>query len=205
MDAVARRAGVIGLAGLAGLAWSGMGAVDVLRGSLDRMFDVEKLGGVKGKVRNLRFMLVTGGLLALSIAAASLAGDGVQTLLQGTGVKIVGGAIALAFTLAANVALFAVVFVLLPDHGYGWRDVRSGALLAAVGWTMLKTIGGGFLGAAAARSSAAYGVAAAVFGLLLAINLASRLTLFAAEWAATGIRLREPPVPSDARVLERAR
>ncbi|HVE91991.1 MAG TPA: YihY/virulence factor BrkB family protein [Actinomycetota bacterium] len=184
---IQRRAGTIGAIGIVGLVWSGLGAIDVLRGALDRMFGVKEVGGVKGKLRDLKFAVVAGLLLLASISFGGLAAGGVHALLDNIGLgelKPVGILMTLVLTFLTDLALFVLLFATLPNHGYGWRRVLQGAVVAAIGWTLMKSVGGWYVGRTAARSQASYGVAAAAFGLLITINLASRLTLFSAEWAA---------------------
>lgn len=189
LDTIIERAEVIGIVGLAGVAYSALGAVDVLRGALDRIFEVEKLGGIKGKLRNLRFVGIAGALLVAGIALGT-ATTWVGGLLDGAATRVVTTILAVALTFAVDVGLFVVVYSLLPDHSHHPAAVLPGALLAAGAWTLLKQVGGSLLAAGAARSSAAYGVAAAVFGLLLAINLGARITLFSAQWAFEAISQR---------------
>lgn len=204
LDTIIESAEVIGLVSLVALAWSGLGAIDVLRGALDRMFGVEKLGGVAGKLRNLRFAVVSGILLVLSIGFGALAAWGANAALLELGVegafgRAAGTTVVIALTLVSDIALFVVLYAFLPDHHHGWRDILPGALLAAVGWLAMKQVGGSLLAASAARSSGRYGLAAGVFGLLLAINLAAKLTLFAAQWAACAIeqhRGEDVPFPA---------
>lgn len=192
LDAIAERAAVIGVIGLVGVAYSALGAVDVLRGALDRIFEADQLGGIKGKLRNLRFVGVAGALLLLSIGLGIGAAWGVNAALANAGVdaagtRMAGTIVALLLTFGTDVALFIVIFSLLPDHDHGPPDVLPGALLAGAAWTLLKHLGGSLFAALASRSSAAYGIAAAVFGLLLVINIGARLTLFSAHWARVAI------------------
>lgn len=189
LDAITKRAATIGLLALVGLVWSLLGALGTLRYSLDHMFGVQVVGGLKGKLRDVRFGALAAILLLGSVTFASLAAGGSDALLSRLGFHSVlsqalGTALTLALTFATDTLLFIVIFSLLPDHRYGWRDVLPGAVLAAFGWTLLKVIGGWYVGRSASRASAAYGVGAATFGLLLTINLSARLTLFAAEFAA---------------------
>lgn len=192
LDAIAERAEVVGVIGLAGVAYSALGAVDVLRGALDRIFGADHLGGIKGKLRNLRFVGIAGALLLLSIGLGAMAAWGVNAALanaglDAAGMRLAGTLVALLLTFGTDIALFVVLFSLLPDHDHRPRDLLAGALLAAGAWTLLKQAGGSIFAALASRSSAAYGVAAAVFGLLLVINIGARLTLFSGHWAQVAI------------------
>lgn len=206
IDTIIENAEVIGVVALFGVVWSGLGAIDVLRGALDRIFGVEKLGGIKGKLRNLRFMALSGVLLAFSVAFGTAAAWGANAALlelgiEGAGGRLPGTLFALVLGFLLDVLLFIVLFAQLPDHTHGWRDILPGALFAAVGWTILKQLAGTLLAASAARASARYGIAAGVFGLLLAINLAAKLTLFAGQWAACAIAQRRRPIAQRGRPL----
>src|SRR2546423_4934156 len=50
------------------------------------------------------------------------------------------GVIVLAFLL--NVGLFGIAFRVLTARDVGWRDLWPGAVIAAVGWQVLQTVGG---------------------------------------------------------------
>lgn len=207
LDAISKRAGTIGLLGLVGLLWSVLGAVGTMRKTLDRMFRVEVLGGLKGKLRDARFGALAAVLLISSVTFSSLAAGGSDALLArfgatGAASQVAGSIFTFALTFATDTLLFIVLFSLLPDHRYGWRDVLPGAVLGAIAWTILKVVGGWYVGRSAGNASAAYGVAAATFGLLITINLSARLTLFAAEFAAVsagakGAAESNGPAPED--------
>ena len=195
LDTISKRAGAIGVVALLGLVWTGIGVVSTVREALERAFRVESEGGVKGKLRDLRFVGVLGGLMLISIALASLSAGALNSILRGLGVdttlvRATGIGVAFGLTFLADLALFLVLFTVLPAHSYGWRDNFSAAVVAAIGWTVLKTVGGWYITTSSSRASAAYGVAATILGLLLAINLAARLTLFSAHWAADVCRRR---------------
>jgi membrane protein len=84
-------------------------------------------------------------------------------------------------TFLMNVALFSVAFRLLTVADVSWRDVLPGAIVAAVGWTILQLLGSYLVGRELSGATEVYGFFAIVIGLLWWIYLAAQLTLFAAE------------------------
>ncbi len=86
--------------------------------------------------------------------------------------------------------LFAIVFSRLPGAKLTWRQVRSGALLAAVGFELLKLVGTFLIGRV--TQNPLYATFGVVVGLLVWMNFVARLTIFAAAWTATQPYSLEP-------------
>jgi membrane protein len=91
---------------------------------------------------------------------------------------IAGMNIALSFTVIASV--FALVFKLLPDARVKWRDVRSGALLTAVLFTLGKYLIGLYIGTS--QVDDAYGAAGTVIVILLWVYFSAVILLFGAQF-----------------------
>ena len=86
--------------------------------------------------------------------------------------------------------LFAIVFSRLSGAKLTWRQVRSGALLAAVGFEVLKLLGTFLIGRV--TQNPLYATFGVVVGLLVWMNFVARLTIFAAAWTATQPYSLEP-------------
>jgi membrane protein len=69
----------------------------------------------------------------------------------------------------------------LTSHGPSFRDVLPGAIVAAVSWEVLQTVGGYIVDRQLRHASSTYGVFAIVIGLLSWIYLAANVTLISAE------------------------
>src|SRR5207253_4618752 len=80
-----------------------------------------------------------------------------------------------------NVGLFWVGFRVLTARDVSWRQLRGGAIAAAVAYELLQALGGYYVGHAVKGASATYGTFALVIGLLSWIYLAAHITLLAAE------------------------
>lgn len=75
--------------------------------------------------------------------------------------------------------LFGAIYKVLPDRSLAWRDVRTGALVTAVLFTVGKSLIGWYLGTSAVASS--YGAAGSLIVLLLWVFYSSATFLFGAE------------------------
>lgn len=181
-----------GLFGLLGLLVSGIGWVTALRESLHRIWLKDPTGGGNFVVKNLIAVavLITLGLCLLaSVAVSSLATSATRIVLgfvelgdsavASLGLRILSVAVVLLF----DMLLFLVMFSQLSGSRQPWRELAGGAALAAVGFEILKLVGTAYVPAVA--SDPVYGTFGLVVGLLVWINLISRLTLFAGSWTAT--------------------
>ena len=118
-------------------------------------------------------MLVLGLFLLASTVLA-----GVVTIGHHGAWAVVG---AVAVSLIVNVGLFVVAFRLLTPKQIPWKDMVPGALVGAVGWTVLQYIGGVLVEHSLRNTSKEYGTFALVLGLISFLFLAAQVTLYAAE------------------------
>ena len=85
--------------------------------------------------------------------------------------------------------LFGAIFKILPDRALSWRDVRFGAAVTAILFTVGKSLIGWYLGTSAIASS--YGAAGSLIVLLLWVFYSSAIFLFGAEITrAVAVRFR---------------
>jgi uncharacterized BrkB/YihY/UPF0761 family membrane protein len=89
--------------------------------------------------------------------------------------------IGIVASLVLNFVLFMLAFRILTTADVSWSVVRPGAIVGAVGWTMLQAIGGFYVGHQLKGASSTYGTFAVVIGLPAWIYLGAQLTLYAAE------------------------
>jgi membrane protein len=129
--------------------------------------------------------------LALTAGWAAFTHD-VLSVVQLDGVPGMGtllGALGVLVTLAGDVVIFFVVLVRLPHADVPRRVGLRGAILAAVGFEILKIVGTYTI--AASAGSATAGPFAGLLAVLVWIQLVSRYLLFCAAWTA------ERPQPSN--------
>ena len=156
--------------GLAGLLWSGLGLVNTLETAFGAVWQAEGRG-LKDKGWALLWLGGAVALLVASVAATAAAGflPGPLTWLS------------LVPTLAVDVALWLWTFKALTSRvGLPWRAHLPGAILGAVGFEVLKIVGGVYVPRLVGSSSALYGSLGVVFALIAWLALFGRLTVYAA-------------------------
>ena len=186
-----RKAGAAGLLGLVGLLFSGLGWVDALREAVRTMWhhNVKEGNLFVKKARDVVILVGLGATVVLSVGVSAATGAftgaaldllDLETTFVATAVaKVVG----IALGLAASTALFLYLFLRLPRVAAPFRRVLRGALLAAVLFEVLKRVGAIYIDRT--TENPLYGVFAVVVGLLVWINLVSRLFLMCAAWTVT--------------------
>ena len=107
---------------------------------------------------------------------SGLAG-GVGHVLSGAGAHIA----TVLVSLVLNLAMFWLGFRLATFFLVRWRDLRTGAVIAAVCWQVLQVAGGYVVGHQLNRASELYGTFGIVLGLMAWLFLQSEVTLYAAE------------------------
>jgi len=186
-----RAAGAAGLIGLAGLLYSGLGWVDALREAVRAIWHHNvKAGNII--VKKLTDVLVLAGLgltIVLSVGVSAATGAFTDVALEagglGTGlvatslVKIVG----VLLGLVTSTALFLFLLWRLPKVQSPFRRVLKGALLAAALFEVLKRIGALYI--ERTTENPIYGAFAVIVGLLVWINIVSRVFLLCAAWTVT--------------------
>ena len=196
-DVIDAKAGA-GIAGLLGLLYAGLGWLDALRDSLRRVFGTDDLeiSLLKKKLVDILVMVLLGLSLLLSLVVSSLATTATTYVLDLVGLdeSFVAAALlkvlSVALAVLVDVVIFAILLSRLSGARLPWRQVRSGAVLAAVGFEVLKLLGTFLIGRTTANPLyATFGV---VVGLLVWINLVSKLTIFVGAWTATQPYSLEP-------------
>lgn len=173
----ARQSGATGsIIGLIGMAWSGLSLVGALRlvVNLPRGTTVK---GIRARIMGIPWLVGAGVILGLSIALST-----VLNWLPGWTAPL-----AVVVSLAVSVALFVWTFWYLGVERPPPRDLLPGAIVAAVGFEVLKTLGTIVLPRLVANSSATYGALGTVFAILAWLLIFSRILAYSvvvnAVWA----------------------
>ena len=193
--------------GLGASLWAGMGAFLAAQNAMNQVWGVpyrRRPDFLRARARALLLLLVLGGGILGTTVLAGLSGFGAG---YGLGWKV--GSTALSTTL--NIGLFWLAFRALTAKDVTWRELRGGAIGAAVLYEGLQTLGGYYVGHVIKGAGNTYGTFAVVIGLLSWIYLAANITLLAAEanvvatrhlWPRSFSILREQPsTDADRRAL----
>ena len=183
-----RTASVVGIVGLLS---SALGVVAALQYAYDSVWQV-KGRGLSDKLYGLAWLV--GAVLLFSASFA------LTTALQ----FLPGPAwpVGIAAGLLLSVLLFLWTSSVLVNRDVPWRALLPGAVLGAVGFEVLKAVGGILVPQAVSRSSELYGSIGVVFALLAWLFVFGRLLVYAAvlnvvRWeVAHGTDTVEVSVPS---------
>jgi membrane protein len=187
----------VGVVGLAGMLFIGLGWIGNLRTASNTVWGIQP---VKGKLVRSKFadlvvlvglgisVLISIGLTAGGTALAGRALDAVH--IDFAGAHALTTAVGLALALAGDLVIFAWLLARLPRVAVPRAVLLRGALLAAIGFEVLKIVGTWYI--AVVNRSPTAGVFGSVVGVLVWLYLVARYFLFCAAWTATGV---PPPRP----------
>lgn len=192
-DTLVSAKGKAGVIGLVGLLLSGLGWIDGLREAIRSIWHQNVKAG-NFLTRKLIDIVVLVGLFAtiaasVLITGATTAATGwvldVFNLSDTAVAKAITVTLAYALSLAADTLLFVYMFTRLPKVSQPFKKVLKSALFGAVGFEILKFAGAYYVARTTTKGQATYGTFAVVVGLLLFLNLVSRLILMTAAFAVT--------------------
>lgn len=187
--------GAAGSIGLVGVLYAGLGWITAMREAVAAAFcadHADKPNFFKGKLTDLAMLAIIGTVLVVSVSVSSVViglADwltgliGLDSLIGAGIVYVVGTLIAVA----ASTVLFFVIYRLLGRSIVDSHDLWGGALLAAVGFELLKLVVVNILGGV---GGSAFAPLALAITLLLWINYFARLTVYGAAWSYTGVASR---------------
>ncbi|MBA3410092.1 MAG: YihY/virulence factor BrkB family protein, partial [Geodermatophilaceae bacterium] len=191
LDVTIDSRGSVGIVGVLGLLYAGRGWISKLRLSIQTLWQgqPEEASFLKDNARDLLALIGLGGGLVASLAVTAMGTAAASFLIdlvglsEFPGMTLITGALASALAIAGSTLVFCWLFGSLSGHDISFRAVAPGAILAAVGFEILKLLGGFYL--SLVSNSVSAGVFGSVVGILLFIYLASRYLLFCVAWTAT--------------------
>jgi membrane protein len=163
--------------GVGGALWAGLGGIKAAQNAMDQVWDVPVKRQPSFPVAILRALLMLLTLGVFVLLAGFLGGIAAGTEDAPIGFRLLG----IAGTVLLNVLVFLVAFRVLTVEDVSWGDVWPGAVLAAVLWSILQTLGGYIIGHRLESATQTYGFFAVVIGLLGWLYLGAQVTLLGAE------------------------
>src|ERR1700744_5306395 len=175
--------------GVFGCLYGGLGIVQATQNALNQVWGVPRNARhnpIRARLRSLMLLAAGGGsvivttvLSALSAAADSYGASAVSVSVR---------AAAATLAIALNVTLFMVAFKILIATPVSIRQIRAGAIAAAVIWQTLQLAGAVLLGDKLKGATATYGLFAIVLGLLAWVYVGSVTVVMCAEFNAVRLR-----------------
>lgn len=190
---VATSKGKAGIVGLLGTLLSGLGWIDALREAIRTIWHQNATAGnfITRKLFDIGILIGLFAVIAASVVvsgAATTSTDGVLSFLgltHTTGVGVLTQLLGYVIGGAVDTALFLYLFSRLARVRSPLRRIFKGALFGAVLFECVKYAGAFYVGRTTSKGEATYGTFAVVVGLLLFLNLISRVILLAAAFTVT--------------------
>ena len=170
------KAGLALVAGILLTLYASLGIANAIQNAMNTAWSVPKYqrpGFPKNKLRSLGLIAVLGPGEIVTIALSTIAGGAGN--LGGAGAE----AAAVVVALLLNIGLFYLIFRMATSRVVRSRDLRLGAILAAIAWQILQLVVG--LGVVHLHSNTAYGQFAIVLTLLAWFYLQAQITLYLVE------------------------
>src|ERR1022692_709200 len=160
--------------GLIGLLYGAQGVTQTAQQAMATIWNIpqtQRTGFLPRLGRSLAALFTIGGAFVIN-AFVTAATGGTASYIR---------VLVLVGLLAINAGLYFASFALLTAKAVGPRGLLPGAILAAVGFTALITVGTGLLTHQLKNASATYGSVGAVIGIVAFLLLLAKLTMYAAE------------------------
>jgi uncharacterized BrkB/YihY/UPF0761 family membrane protein len=157
--------------GLIGLLYGAQGVTQTAQQAMATVWNIpqtQRTGFLPRLGRSLVALFTIGGAFVINAFVTAYATGGIR-------VPVLIG------LLAINAGLYFASFALLTAKAVGPRGLLPGAILAAVGFTALITVGTSLMTHQLKNASATYGAFGAVIGIVAFLLLLAKLTMYAAE------------------------
>jgi membrane protein len=182
-----------GIVSVVGLVLAGTGWLDALRNGIRAVFGVPGDPGniVVKKLKDLGVLAVLGVMIVLSAAVGSVAGAAAGWLADLVGLGGQGWVltvVSLVVGAALDGGIVLLMLRVLSGVEVPWRGLRNAAIFGGVTLTLLKKFG--TLLISSTTGNPLFASFALVVGLLVWLNLMSRVLLISAAWAANDLDTR---------------
>ena len=180
IDEIIRARGSVTIIALLSLIWSASNIFNMLTGTLHKIWD-DKHSRPVWKRRGLAILFVlifVGPTLFLASFASSLVAN-LRTWLPDSIIPI-GGGVSFGVAILLDIALFLVIYILLPHATSTWREILPGAIGAGLLWELAKKAFLFFVSTYISVSNLVYGSVAAIFAILTWAYLSGIIFLFGA-------------------------
>ena len=180
IDEIIKARGPVTGVALVGLIWSASTVFYTFTHTLNEIWSVKQRRAVwKRRGLAILFVLIFAGpTLFLASFAGSMVAN-IRTLLPAP-ILSMGGGVSLALAILLDVALFMVLYIMLPHGASTWREVLPGAMGAGLLWELAKKAFLSFVSTYLSVSNLVYGSVAAMIAFLVWAYLSSLIFLFGA-------------------------
>lgn len=192
---------VSGLVSVIGLVYTGTGWLSALRTAFQIVLQVpaSATNFIVGKGRDLAVICLLGVAFVASGVLSAVAGSTARAIADLIGLGSVSwilSGVSLVLSVLLDAIIIGLMLRILPGVALPWSRLRSAALVGGIGLTALKRAGTLLL--SSTLDNPLYASFALVVGLLVWLNLMSRVILLSAAWAAYDPQAAPTPDPEEA-------
>ncbi|WP_232797283.1 YihY/virulence factor BrkB family protein [Blastococcus atacamensis] len=196
-------AGFVGLIALAGFLYAGLRTMDKLRVGMERIWKgrVDEPEFLRDNLQDIVALVALGAVGVASLGLTGLVSQATSRVLafldlaDQPGYGVLTWLLGITLAMAGDVVAFLWLLRVVPGVANPVLRLLPGALFGAVGFEVLKLIGGYYLSLISdSVTASAFGGAV---GVLVWINLVARFSFFTAAWTATGLEGEGPTPPVD--------
>ncbi|HEX7557444.1 MAG TPA: YihY/virulence factor BrkB family protein [Leptolinea sp.] len=185
IDEISRARGPVTLIALIGLSWSASTFFFILTGTLNQIWGIERNHPVwKRRGLAILFVLVIVGPILILASFANNITANLLTWLPEQTIQIVNG-ISFGTAILFDIALFLMVYLILPHADAGWREILPGAIGAGLLWEIAKKTFLFFISTYISVTNLVYGSLAAIIAILTWAYLSGLIFLFGAYLSVT--------------------
>lgn len=191
IDEIIRARGSVTIIALIGLIWSGSTIFYTLTQTLNEIWGHKRRRSM-WKRRGLAILFVlalVGPVLFLASFASSVITN-LRAWLPNQIIPVVG-VISFVLAITLDIALFMVIYIMLPHGTSTWRDILPGAMGAGLLWELAKKAFLSFVSAYISVSNLVYGSVAAIIAFLAWAYLSGLIFLFGAYLSVSYSQLKQ--------------
>jgi membrane protein len=169
------------IVGIVGSIYGGLGVAQAAQHAMNTAWAVprnERPNPFRARGRSL-LLLGTAGLGILATTVLSALGSSAESFGARLGLDF--KLLLTAASVVVNAAIFLLAFRVATARPVSYRDIAPGALLSAVAWQVLQSLGTAYIGHVVKNASALNAVFALILGLIAWIYLSSVLVVLCAE------------------------
>jgi membrane protein len=191
IDEIIRARGPVTGIAIVGLIWSASTIFYTLTQTLNGIWGNKRNRSV-WKRRGLAILFVLT-FVGPALFLASFAGSLIENLRTWFPDQIIpiGGGISFVLAILLDVALFMVLYIMLPHGASTWREILPGAISAGLLWELAKKAFLFFVSTYISVSNLVYGSVAAIFAFLIWAYLSGLILLFGAFLSVAYYQLKQ--------------
>ncbi len=191
IDEIIRARGPVTSVALIGLIWSASTIFYIFTQTLNEIWGNKRIRPV-WKRRGLAILFVLT-FVGPALILASFAGSMIANLRTWLPDQIIpiGGSISFVVAILLDVALFMLLYIMLPHGASTWHEILPGAIGAGLLWELAKKAFLFFVSTYISVSNLVYGSVAAIIAILTWAYLSGHIFLFGAYLSVSYYRLKQ--------------